>query len=364
MGDGKASSSVAIGIDLGTTYSCVAVWRNDRVEIITNDQGNRITPSCVAFNDTQRMIGDAAKNQIAANPTNTVFEMSKTNAQESYQRVQEARARSRAGTGSAKAIISPPPPPRNVGTPSQPIVISSSISSQPPPSARPFPEPEKKKRKTLESGSSEAKADVLAFVRKNIYPHARISMDDVSVRNHLTTLVKESLKAAGVCGKLLDIFEKAPLSSLGMTSRVEELEGRLLMFQEHERELNEEVAKLKEERDNLREKERKLQAQCNMEVGLRKTAQASYQSLFEDLVSVKNDLLNSRKAYTELEDSIADGAEEAWRIFKEQVGVIAPDLDLSPLDPDKVVIDGAIVDPPAPRNPFRVRIEDSGAEDH
>ncbi|QHO09850.1 heat shock 70 kDa protein 18 isoform X1 [Arachis ipaensis] len=74
MGDGKASSSVAIGIDLGTTYSCVAVWRNDRVEIITNDQGNRITPSCVAFNDTQRMIGDAAKNQIAANPTNTVFE--------------------------------------------------------------------------------------------------------------------------------------------------------------------------------------------------------------------------------------------------------------------------------------------------
>ncbi|XP_057753513.1 heat shock cognate 70 kDa protein-like [Arachis stenosperma] len=74
MGDGRASSSVAIGIDLGTTYSCVAVWRHDRVEIITNDQGNRITPSCVAFTDTQRMIGDAAKNQIAANPTNTVFD--------------------------------------------------------------------------------------------------------------------------------------------------------------------------------------------------------------------------------------------------------------------------------------------------
>ncbi|RYR60105.1 hypothetical protein Ahy_A04g017200 isoform D [Arachis hypogaea] len=73
MGEGK-SSSVAIGIDLGTTYSCVAVWRNDGVEIITNDQGNRITPSCVAFTDTQRMIGDAAKNQVAANPTNTVFD--------------------------------------------------------------------------------------------------------------------------------------------------------------------------------------------------------------------------------------------------------------------------------------------------
>ncbi|XP_052111697.1 shikimate O-hydroxycinnamoyltransferase-like [Arachis duranensis] len=84
-----------------------------------------------------------------------------------------------------------------------------------------------------------------------------------------------------------------------------------------------------------------------MEAGLRKTAQESYQSLFQDLVSVKKDLLNSRNAYAELEDSIADGAEEAWRIFKEQVGVIAPDLDLSPLDSDKVVIDGAIVDPPA-----------------
>ncbi|MED6154009.1 70-kilodalton heat shock protein, partial [Stylosanthes scabra] len=73
--DGKAaSSSVAIGIDLGTTYSCVAVWRHDRVEIIANDQGNRITPSYVAFTDTHRMIGDAAKNQVAANPTNTVFD--------------------------------------------------------------------------------------------------------------------------------------------------------------------------------------------------------------------------------------------------------------------------------------------------
>ncbi|KAK7261452.1 hypothetical protein RIF29_27764 [Crotalaria pallida] len=66
----------AIGIDLGTTYSCVAVWQeqNSRAEIIHNDQGNRITPSCVAFTDTQRLIGDAAKNQSATNPTNTVFE--------------------------------------------------------------------------------------------------------------------------------------------------------------------------------------------------------------------------------------------------------------------------------------------------
>ncbi|RZB54157.1 heat shock cognate 70 kDa protein 2-like [Glycine soja] len=64
----------AIGIDLGTTYSCVAVWRQDRVEIIVNDQGNRTTPSYVAFNNTQRMIGDAAKNQAATNPTNTVFD--------------------------------------------------------------------------------------------------------------------------------------------------------------------------------------------------------------------------------------------------------------------------------------------------
>ncbi|CDK26122.1 unnamed protein product [Kuraishia capsulata CBS 1993] len=66
--------SKAIGIDLGTTYSCVAHFSNDRVEIIANDQGNRTTPSFVAFTDSERLIGDAAKNQAAMNPSNTVFD--------------------------------------------------------------------------------------------------------------------------------------------------------------------------------------------------------------------------------------------------------------------------------------------------
>ncbi|PNX58411.1 heat shock protein, partial [Trifolium pratense] len=66
----------AVGIDLGTTYSCVAVWQEQhcRVEIIHNDQGNKITPSCVAFTEEQRLIGDAAKNQAAVNPQNTIFD--------------------------------------------------------------------------------------------------------------------------------------------------------------------------------------------------------------------------------------------------------------------------------------------------
>jgi L1 cell adhesion molecule like protein len=70
----KENSRFAVGIDLGTTTSVVGVWQNDRVEIIANEQGNRTTPSYVAFTDTERLIGDSAKSNAASNPKNTIFD--------------------------------------------------------------------------------------------------------------------------------------------------------------------------------------------------------------------------------------------------------------------------------------------------
>ena len=74
MAANSTAKSPAVGIDLGTTYSCVGVFQNGRVEIISNDQGNKTTPSYVSFNEIERLVGQPAKDQVARNPNNTVFD--------------------------------------------------------------------------------------------------------------------------------------------------------------------------------------------------------------------------------------------------------------------------------------------------
>jgi heat shock protein 5 len=69
----KEIEGPVIGIDLGTTYSCVGIFKNGRVEIIPNELGNRITPSFVGFTDDEKLVGEAAKNQVASNPLRTVY---------------------------------------------------------------------------------------------------------------------------------------------------------------------------------------------------------------------------------------------------------------------------------------------------
>nr|XP_025629898.1 uncharacterized protein LOC112722915 [Arachis hypogaea] len=258
--------------------------------------------------------------------------MVKKNFSSSYQKVQDAKKRSRARVDAAKAVGTlppPPPPPHNLGTSFCSIMVPSSSTSSllsPPPPPRSFHEPEKKKRKTSGSFLGAFTFDGPQFVQNHVFPHTSISMEDAMVRNQLNVIVQGSVRAAGVCTKLLDILEKTLLSSLGSAQKVEEFEGRIFLYQEEEKRLKEEVAKLKEEKDQLWEREKKLMGQCAMAEGLKEKAEQNYIRLFTKNLDLKKELAGCRDAFQDLEDSIAEGAQEAWRI----------------------IVDGAIVSPPRP----------------
>ncbi|QHN97994.1 uncharacterized protein DS421_18g632210 [Arachis hypogaea] len=121
------------------------------------------------------------------------------------------------------------------------------------------------------------------------------------------------------------------------------------MYQEDEKRLQEENAQLKEELSQAREKEKQLLACYAMAEELKEKAKQDYVRVFSANLNLKKDLELLWEGYQDLEDSIVEGTEEVFRVLKEHVRVITPDLDLSPLHTDKIIINGKIVSPPRPK---------------
>ncbi|QHO37007.1 uncharacterized protein [Arachis hypogaea] len=218
--------------------------------------------------------------------------------------------------------------------PIPPISTLDSLTAHPPPSSSEMILAE------LE-GIYDQSFDGLAWSEKHILPHSHISMDDVSIKNHLQLLVRDGIRMAGICVALARELEKTPLNATH--SSLVASQAEVVSLKEAKRELEEERDSLLSDLGKARAKAKQAEAALAMSDELRKEAEESYTRIFGERLDLVDELTKARDKYAELKESVAEGMDEIFANLKAQIRVIAPEADLSLISLDNIVVDGKIV---------------------